>query len=384
MLIFGFGCSVYQYLFIPMNFPFVMTLLLDYLTQGPRIFLSSKQNHFFAKKYSGNAQEICAAIVRDCWNGKYFQTSTGNFAQFWTRDFGWCTSSLVQLGYEKEVHLTLKYALNRFRRSGKIMTSITPSGRPFDFPTYAVDSLPWLIHSIKLSKFSYYTYQDLLNKEIERFYHKVINPNTGLVRTDKSFSSIKDFAIRKSSCYDNCMVAMLARDLQSMSLVNPFTKFDYPGLIKRNFWNGEFFYDDLSQKYYVAGDANTFPFVLGIFNDREMLKSVVESIRKEGLDQPFPLKYTHSRSKAKFIWQEVFLRNYEGDTIWTHMGPLYIKAISTVDKAYAMDLKKRYTHWIEYHHNYLEVFTSHGKPYSTPFYLTDRGMLWAVNYLTLQ
>src|SRR3989344_4826674 len=366
-----------------MNFPKIMTLLLEYLTQGPRIFLTSKKNKLFREKYGGDAEEVCASIIRDCWNGKYFQTSTGNFAQFWTRDFGWCTSSLLNLVYEKEVHLTLKYALNRFIKHKKIMTTITPKGKPFDFPNYAVDSLPWLIHSIKISKFAYYTYQEFLNQEIQRFYSLAINPNTGLVRADKQFSSIKDFAIRKSSCYDNCMVAMLARDLQGMELMNPFTRWDYPMLIKKNFWNGEFFYDDLSQKYYVAGDANIFPFALGIFNDKNMIKLVLDTIRKEGLDQPFPLKYTHHRNKAKFIWQEVFLRNYEGDTIWTHMGPLYIKIVSQVDKNYAFDLKKRYKHWIEYHKNYLEVFTNHGKPFSTPFYFSDKGMLWAVNYLTL-
>jgi len=38
---------------------------------------------------------------------------------------------------------------------------------------------------------------------------------------------------------------------------------------------------------------------------------------------------------------------------------------------------------IEQHGNFLEVFDSKGKPFSTPFYYCDSGMLWAANYLTL-
>ena len=76
--------------------------------------------------------------------------------------------------------------------------------------------------------------------------------------------------------------------------------------------------------------------------------------------------------------------NYEGNTIWTHMGPLYIQLVGSVDKTYATELKKRYGHWIEHFGNYLEVFEATGKPYTSPFYVCDRGMLWAANYLMLK
>lgn len=360
-----------------------MASIIDYFTQGTRIFLTSWKNRFLKKKYEGNAKQICHKIIEDCWNGRYLQTSTGNFTQFWTRDFGWCTKSLLKLNQQKEVQHSLRYAMNRFKQYNKITTAITPGGKPFDFPKPAVDSLPWFIHSIKLSKFSYHAHKAFINKEIRRYFEHFINEQTGLVKPDLHTSSMKDFAIRKSSCYDNSMVALLAKDLKTMKLINPFQDFDYPALIKRHFWGGEYFFDDLSKKKYLAGDANIFPFIFGIINDKEMLTSALNKIHEEGLDEPFPLKYTSDRNEIKFIREEIFLRNYESNAIWMHMGPLYVKLLQQVDKEKAKEYQERYMKLIEEHQNFLEVFTSKGKPFSTPFYYCDSGMLWAANYLTL-
>lgn len=357
-----------------------------YLTQGSRIALTSLKSRFFPKKYHGNAKEICQQIVDDCWNGHFFQTSTTNFPQFWTRDFGWCCKSLIQLGYKDKVHQTLRYALNRFKKHKKITTTITPRGKPFDFPCMAVDSLPYLIHSIKIAQFPYRSYKKFLNWQIKIFFEEVIDPLTGLVKPEKKFSSMKDFAVRKSSCYDNILVALLAKELKMMKLNNPFEKYDYPKLIKQHFWSGKFFFDDLSKQDYIAGDAQIFPFALGIISDNEMLESALNKIEKAKLDQPLPLKYTDKKAPIKFIWEEAFLRNYELDSIWTHMGPFYIKLIKKTKPELAKKYKKTYSQMIEKYGNYLEVLTeknSQVKPFRTPFYFCDRGMLWAANYLTL-
>lgn len=346
--------------------------------------MSSFKTRLFPKKYEGSAKDICEAIINDCWNGQFFQTSTTNFPQFWTRDFGWCIASLLKLGYRKEVHQTLRYALNRFVQHKKITTTITPQGEPYDFPNMAIDSLPWLIHSIKISDFSYHNYKNFLNKEILKYYKTVIDLDTKLVKKNKIFSSIKDFSIRNSSCYDNCMVALLAKDLATMKFINPFKGIFYKELIIENFWNGKFFFDDLNKKKYVAGDANLFPFLLGIINDKEMLKSAIKFIEQEELDKPYPLKYTSIKdNKIKFIIQEVFLKDYESNSCWMHMGPLYVKLLSTINPNKAEEFKQKYTELIEKHGTFLEVLDSNGNPFKTPFYVCDRGMLWGANYLTL-
>ncbi len=356
---------------------------LEFITEGPRILLSSWKNRLAPRKFQGTAEDICRQIVKECWNGRYFQTSLTNFSQFWTRDFGWCTQSLLKLGYKEEVQHTLRYALNRFRHARKITATITPRGRPFDAPVPAVDSLPWLIHSIRIAKFPYHSFKPFLNHEIRKFYERFINPQTGLVKPELHVSSIKDYAVRKSSCYDNCMVALLAKDLGTMKLDNPFKKIEYPSLITRHLWNGTYFYDDLQQKHYVAGDANLFPFLLGIITDKEMLSSAITQIQAAGLDRPFPLRYTAGRRGVEFIPEELLMRDYESNTLWMHLGLLYVKMLQQVDKEKAGEHRQAYTSVIESHGNFLEVFTPDGKPFRTPFYYAASGMLWAANYLAL-
>ena len=112
--------------------------------------------------------------------------------------------------------------------------------------------------------------------------------------------------------------------------------------------------------------------------------SALNSIRGEKLDEPLPLRYTASRQGISFIWEEkLFLRNYEGNTCWTHMGLLYIKLMQQIDPALAEEYKKRYTEAIEKHKGFIEVYAPDGKPYSSWGYAADRSMLWACNYLTL-
>ena len=360
-----------------------MTKTSIYITEGLRFFFKSLKSRFIKQKYTGTAKQICRQIVQDCWNGHYFQTSNNGFSQFWTRDFGWCTKSLIQLGYQKEVHQTIRYALNRFQQVHRITTSITPKGTPYNFPEEAVDSLPYLIHSIKIAKFPYYSFKAFLNQQIRIFYQTFIDPVTGLIKPELHPSSMKDFSIRKSSCYDNTLVALLAKDLKELKLDNPFVKHDYPKLLKQHFWNGKYFYDDLTKREYVAGDANVFPFALGIISDKEMMESALNEIQKAQLDNPFPLKYTNQTAPVKFVWQEFFFKNYERDSIWLHMGPLYVKLLKRTNPELAKQHQQTYTELIHKHHNFLEVFHPNQKPYSSFYYYCDSSMLWAANYLTL-
>ena len=147
-----------------------MSKLILYFNFAPGVFFRSLKSRFFPKKYVGPAEEICHQIIDDCWNGQFFQTSTTNFPQFWTRDFGWCCKSLLELGYKKKVHQTLRYALTRFQKTGEITTTITSRGKAFNVPLAAVDSLPYFIHSLKISGFPYRAHEKFLNWQIREFF----------------------------------------------------------------------------------------------------------------------------------------------------------------------------------------------------------------------
>ncbi len=358
-----------------------------FLSEAYRIFrrnLRVKSKGF--QRYSGNADEICRQIVDACFNGRYFQTSLGNFNQFWTRDFGFCADSLLKLGYVDKVKSTLSYAMERFAKYGKVTTTITPSGKAYDFPCYAVDSLAYLIRSLRAANAGdlVLRYRDFLNKEVIRFYNLAIDKDKRSVRTDKRFSSMKDYAVRKSSCYDNVMAAMLANELKQIKILeNPFVNYDFKKIIKDKFWTGEYFLDDLSGSSFVAGDANIFPFFAGVFDNKKMLKSAIGKIQENNLDKPFPLKYANDAGNGRFIFLERLVYGYERGAIWMHMGPLYAQLVKKVDKDKAQEYKMMYKKAIEKYGNFLEVFDASGRPFKTAFYYCDESMLWAANYLNL-
>jgi len=360
-----------------------------YLKEGIRIFARSLRVRLKGfKKYEGGARQICSQIVNECFNGKYFQVSRGHFCEFYTRDFGWCADSLLKLGYRKQVIKTLSYCLDIFSRHKKVTTSISPAGKPFDFPFYAPDSLAFLIRSLRAagSKSLVKMHSSFLNKEIKKFFSLVIDRDTGLVRSDRHFSSMKDHSLRKSSCYDNVMAAMLAKEIGDIrALENPFKSYNFKKTIKANFWNGNYFVEDLSGSRYITGDSNVFPFWCGVFDSKSMLKNSVQSIQEARLDKPFPLRYSNNPKlgRQKFIALEFFAKNYERSTVWTHMGPLYISLTKKINKDDFSKYCQQYKKMIEKHKNYLEVFTPDSRPYHTPFYYSDESMLWAANFLGL-
>ncbi|MCX8146906.1 MAG: hypothetical protein N3D84_00360 [Candidatus Woesearchaeota archaeon] len=364
--------------------------MLIQISEGLKIFRRS----FFAKRlgvsrYIGTPRQICSEIVEGCWNNRegFYCTSTGHFRQFYTRDFGICAEALIKLGHKDRVIKTLDYVLSKFSKHGKITTSITLRGRPFDFPTYASDSLPFILHSIRIAEADdiLKKYKNFIEKETEKYCRVVFDKKTGMVRKERHLSSMKDYSKRNSSTYDNCMVGMLKEDLDYVGLKNPFASYDIKGTITRNLWNGKFFYDDLNKINAVYGDANVFPFWTGLFNERKIFESCLKSIKEAGLDRPFPLKYSNKRIKGqRMIWQEVFVGNYERDAVWMHLGLCYLDVLKKFGKE--NELKKclkLYEQNISKYRNFLEVFNNRGRPFKSAFYYADEGMLWAAKCLCL-
>jgi hypothetical protein len=333
------------------------------------------------KRYDGDSKDICDRIIRACWNGRYFQASAGHFSGFWTRDFGWCADSLVKLGCRKECVQTLAYALERFSKAGRITTTIAPNGVPFDFPRFSPDSLPFLVRALNASGAHELVKERraFLRRQVRNYAATVLDRN--LVR-DAKFSSMKDGVFRHRSAYDTAMVGMLAKELDTAGIAHSFP--DMGKTLREHYWTGRYFLDDLSGKTHIAGDAQVFPFWTGVIQDAAMMKTAFASLHNVGLDTPFPLKYTAKPLPANVISQRVFVPNYEGNTIWAHMGLLYIHLLREVNPALAQKHVEAYKKQVEQYGTFLELYEPHGKkPYRSLFYAADEGMLWAANLRVL-
>lgn len=351
--------------------------------EGFRILLKSSERRINGiKKYEGSAGEVCRQVVNSCWNSNYFMTSNGNYQDFWSRDFGWCSEALCRHGWRSKVRKTLNYALSVFKQFNKVTTTINPKGVPFDYPVYAIDSLPWLVRALRNAKDNglINNYSEFIEEEAEKVVKKIISPRTSLAKP-YHYSSIKDYAVRKSSTYDNVMIAMLKDDLDVLGLKNPLIKFNVKEAILKHLWTGEYFRNDLSDDA-VSSDANIFPFITGVFTNKGMLDSSINSLLKAGLDKPVPIKFSVRDVKTPTMYY-LFVRNYQGTTVWTHMGPLFIKLMKQINSGKANEYKKEYKGLIEKYGNYLEVLNSDLTPFQTKFYMSDESILWAVNYLDL-
>lgn len=357
------------------------------LSEGWRIFKRARKvNKAGFRQYDGDPATVCRQIILDCYNPdkEYFMTSAGHYCQFYTRDFGMCTQPLLDLGYEDQVHNTLKYALSCFEKAGKITTCITPKGKAFDFPCYSPESLAYLLRSLALTKSGglIRQHKDFLNDQLRKAT-SFIDAESGLLRKDVHVSSIKDFSVRQSDCYTNSMLGMLSRYASELGLENPLKKYDYAKTIMHHFWTGDYFLEDMSGHKEVSGDANTFPFWSGVIDDKKLFQKSFDTLRKHGLEQPFPLKYTNGPAKHGMISVQLLSKEYEHTAIFMHLGLCFLQVAKKYVSQHADVYLQRYTDLIQEHKNFLEVFDAQGKPYKTALHVSDESMLWAAMYLDL-
>ncbi len=347
-----------------------------HLAQGVKYFWQSlKQKINGPKKYKGTAQQICKQIVQACWNGKYFQTSTHHYKEFWARDFGYCAESLIKLGYRKEVTKTLHYALEKYQETG-IKTTITTKGTPFSFPDiYSPDSVALMIHAVRVlnDKKLMKKYKRFLQAEIEAFASIVLLD--GKVRRHVHFSGMRDYARHDSSCYTHCMAILIARDAKELGLKFPYTE---KYLVKHldDYWKG--YYRDDRTNPEASGDANTLPYWLGVGKDFNKSLTVIQ---KHGLDNPFPLSYS-PKPHTHMIPIEILVPGWQHDAIWPFLGFLWMQAVKKYNPELLKTYKQQYDETIKHHGTLFEVYTISKKPYKSIFYHADEGMLWAAIYLT--
>lgn len=347
------------------------------LVDGFRILKKSfSRNRKGWKKYSGTAKEISKNIIDDCWNGEFFQTSTGHFNQFWVRDFSHIAKSLCSLGYESEVRKTLEYSLKVYMKKGRVTSQIQPNSKAVITFGIATDTLPLYLHTFLITKNYDLIDKSFFEKQIKNFEKEIIAEDN-FVRQDKYLGWMRDHYNTKSSCYSNSMLLMLKNDLDKLKIKHniKLTKDKF----MKEFWNGKYFFHDRRKENRIEGSANTYPFWCGIVKDKKIHKLAMSAIKNEGLDSPWPLKYENKRVVKDELWYlRNIMPNYEGDAIWMHLGICYL------DICLKSDLKKylnKYEKLIIKHKNFLEVYTSEGKPYKNLIYCTDEGMSWVAGWL---
>ena len=338
------------------------------------------------KRYAGSVLEVCRQIVEDNWNGTYFGCGTGNHTIVYLRDLSISARALVNTGFKRELQASLRFMLDRFRRSGKITTTIDEFGIAYNTFEYASDSVPLALHALRVSE-SWDTvrqHREFLSREILRFYRNVVHKGSGLAKVSRTFSTAKDNHKRPGSTYDNMSILLLDRELDAFASVglglrNPLKR--YEGLEARvieDSWTGSFFRDYPGAGDYVAADANTFPYFWGAVTDKAMMQSSMRAIQGAGLDRPIPLRWTAVPvEKTRNNLTRLFAPNYQGNSCWTLLGGVYLRVLEMAEDQAFEETAKLYHDLIDRERTCLELYHPGGMPYETLFYRTDEGMLWS-------
>jgi hypothetical protein len=344
------------------------------------------------RRYQGSAVEICEQIVRRCFDEdrRFFRTSVSSYPEFWARDFGRCVPPLLALGFEREVGETYRYALGRFEQAGHFALVITPGGRLFDFPAYAPDGFALFLFGLERlgDRALVERHRPLLEREAERFAALVLDQRTGLVRRGERFSEAQDYAVRDSSCYSNCLCALLQRSLRALGLANPLERFDYRALVLEHFWAGDHFLDDQARRDDPSGDAQLLPFWTGLIDrdqaGRERLDTVLRWMDAQGLNRPLPSRYGVGGSEGRRMHLLHLLNPWQGDTVWTCLGLHLLEVLRDFGHPRFQVELGRYRTLVERVGCFPEVLDGgSAELYEGPFYMSEDSMLWAANLWSL-
>ena len=357
---------------------------------GVRVAVLSLWRKVFGwKRYPGSVEAICRAVVDDCWTGQFFAGSAGHFHQFWTRDLAMCTGALCRLGHREKVLASWTWALSRFERARRITTTIFARRFPRDVYHFACDSLPMLLYGIEQAGAPDLIRQHRasLGAEVLRYVDRVLDPKTGLARGDRYFSAPRDCMTGSSTVFANTMLALLERLLGEQDVLpNPLQGLGVARRLQETFWRGDYFLDALDREL-ASGDANVWPFYFKVVTSADMKRRALLTLDRLGFTKPLPLRYFSQRLPGSELpIPRLFAPNYQGDTSWMQIGPVYLSLLRDVAPDAFREQFRTTASFIERDQNFLELYTPEGRPYQgrAALYFADQGMLWAALFLDLE
>jgi hypothetical protein len=285
---------------------------------------------------------------------------------------------------------SLAYALDVWaRRRSHITTTIHYFDRPGDVFEYGVDSLPLFLAALRAADATDLVecHRPWLEAEIAHYYATVVDPATGLVRSDRKFSAHRDTVINRSNAFGNTMVALLAKTIEETGwFASPFERHfegDYGRLLVDHFWADDHFRDALGDET-VSGEANVWPFYTGVVTDPALVAAALRYLDANGFCDPYPLRYETTRRPEREVWlTRHMLPDYQGSTVWTSLGAMYLQVLRTVDPRLAVAETARYVAWIERDGTFWEVMNARGENWVSPRWILigEESMLWSAIFL---
>ena len=347
------------------------------------------------RRHTGTAADIIRACIDGCWDGTHYRASPGYFRQFWTRDLSFSAPALARLSraHRRRVIRSLGWALRTWqRRASHVTTTIHFFDQPVDVFDYGVDCLPLLLAAMRRigAESLLDTHRQWLEGEVRHYVHEVVDPRTGMVRGDRKYSAHRDTIVNRCNAYGNSMVALLAMTLADLGwelpeALRPLASAPQSILLER-FWDSRGFFIDSPGDDMPSGEGNIWPFWTGVVSDGTILRAAFRQLEERGYANPYPLKYeVRRRADVEPLFVRTVMPDYQGATVWTSLGSMYLQLLHSFDPVQAQGEISRYQAWVERDGTFWEVIDDEtGQRYSsTVLTQSDEGMLWSAIFLDL-
>jgi len=407
--------------------------------------------HIFSSKLAGGPKaqqatvdEIIAAIHQKRFDPEFpFIISGDHFSVLYPRSLGIFYHTILdprtainetdwrnrQLIYLK----TVAYALEVYGQSDRLSTTIVPVGPrsvalmniyapPSDtlysvlyglqsllsdsflqenYPYESLETYVPEIQTRQAAELLLDRYRDDLRRHLNQFLRDVVDPATGLVKTDILLAGTKDMAKKESGFYDNVMVWKSKQLAQELGVVeeNELELIELKQRIIDAFWLEEegYFLEDLSErgiaeKYYSSDWLIAYQTgFLDPENEADLayLERSVDYIQRNAIDQPFGVQY-HSdpRRHQLYLWVRTFAPDYGSTAIWSNWGMEYTKLLAhlaqvTGEQLYINQADQQissYAFNIKRYRGYPEVYNENGDFFSQRLYKSIRQTGWVVTF----
>ena len=266
---------------------------------------------------------------------------------FWTRDLGFSTPSLVRLGEGARVRASLAYARRVDARRSHVTTTINYGERPADVFEYGVDSLPLLLAALRASDADdlLERHRDWLGAEVAWFARRVVDP--GPASSGRTAPTARTATPSSTEHRLRQHDGRAAReDPRRDALAAVTVRAPLRGRLRpapaRTLLGRRSFRDALGD-HTVSGEANVWPFYAGVVGDDRLLASALRFLAATGFCDPYPLRYETIRRPGREVWfTRHVLPDYQGTTVWTSLGAIYLQLLRNVDPASARNEIDRY------------------------------------------
>ena len=341
-------------------------------------------------RHPGDAAAIVRACIDACWNGRTFTASPGHFDMFWTRDLSFSVPSLIRLGHGERVHRSLAHALDVWaRRRSHITTTIHYFDRPGDVFEYGVDSLPLFLAALR-------TADATTSWNATARGSRPRSPTTTTPSSTREAGSSARIAssaptatpssidpTRSGTRWSRCWPRRSRRPAGSPRHSSVISRVTTAACSSSTSGSSDHFRDALGDET-VSGEANIWPFYTGVMADPLRVAAALRYLDANGFCDPYPLRYETSRRPEREVWlTRHVLPDYQGSTVWTSLGAMYLQVLRTVDPLLAASETARYVSWIERDGTFWEVMNASGQNWVSPRWIMigEESMLWSAIFL---